>query len=74
MSSLLGARRDPARSVRVRTDLRGADLSGADLRGAVLEDCLLEGAGLVGARFDAATRWPSGFDPAAAGAIAVPQP
>lgn len=54
------------------TDLRGADLSGADLRGANLagsrlDGARLDGARLDGARADAATTWPDGFDPAAAG-------
>jgi hypothetical protein len=47
-----------------RADLRGADLRGADLRGADLE-----GARLAGASADRTTRWPSGFDPAAAGVL-----
>lgn len=44
--------------------LRGADFSGADLSGADLRH-----ADLRNARYDAATRWPSGFDPRAAGAV-----
>jgi uncharacterized protein YjbI with pentapeptide repeats len=51
-----------------KADLRGADLSGADLRaadlaGADLTGAKLGGAKLEGARYDAHTRWPSGFDP-----------
>lgn len=63
-----------------RADLRGADLrgcrlDGADLRdsklhGANLSRCQLGGARLNGAHFSTATRWPQGFDPAAAGARA----
>lgn len=37
---------------------------GADLRGAILDDVKMEGA-----RYDATTRWPYGFDPKAAGAV-----
>jgi uncharacterized protein YjbI with pentapeptide repeats len=59
-------------------DLRGVDLSGggpipsATLRGAHLEGTQLTGAKLDGvtldgATADVATRWPAGFDPAAAG-------
>jgi uncharacterized protein YjbI with pentapeptide repeats len=44
-----------------RADLFAAELQGADLRGA---DLL--GADLIGAEYDPATRWPRGFDPAAA--------
>jgi uncharacterized protein YjbI with pentapeptide repeats len=47
-------------------DLSGADLSGADLRGADLTD-----ADLSGSRYSADTRWPDGFDPAAADATRV---
>jgi hypothetical protein len=43
------------------TDLRGVDLSGADLGGVYV----------VGARYDAHTRWPDGFDPVKAGAVRV---
>lgn len=61
-----------------RADLRGADLEAADLRGADLRgpdlhagrDRLprLEGANLSQAtKYDSTTRWPDGFDPAAAG-------
>jgi hypothetical protein len=77
------------RRARVRgTDLRGAllsdadlgladigeaDLSGADLRGADLSGANLEGARLAGARADAGTRWPEGFDAAAAGVAFDPR-
>ena len=54
------------------SDLRGADLRGVDLRGANLTGARLEGATLHGARADAATRWPDGFDPTAAGVRADP--
>src|SRR5262249_45618202 len=62
-------------------DLRGArvsltDLAGADLRGALLlqADLLtarLEAANLSEAQYDRETRWPSGFDPRAHGALEV---
>jgi hypothetical protein len=46
-----------------------ANLRGADLRGTNLQDADLGGANLRGARYDAGTVWPEGFDPDAAGAI-----
>lgn len=46
----------------------GANLSGADVRGADLRDANIEGAILRRVRYDEATRWPEGFDVAAAGA------
>ncbi|MCC2668927.1 MAG: hypothetical protein K0Q72_1398 [Armatimonadetes bacterium] len=56
--------------------LNGADLTSANLRGANL--CLatlsmarLNAVDLHGARYDASTRWPDGFDPAAHGAVLV---
>ncbi len=59
-------------------DLTGAKATGADFReanlkkvrlgGADLREAQLAGANLKGARYDAKTRWPTGFDPAAAGA------
>lgn len=58
----------------LETDLRGARLSSADLRGADFRGALLEGAVLSGAVFDRATRWPDGFDPIQAGAIAADEP
>jgi hypothetical protein len=50
-----------------QADLRGADLQRVDLRGANLKGARLDGAQLEGACADAATAWPDGFDPAAAG-------
>jgi hypothetical protein len=60
-------------------DLGGADLSEADLFGAYLSEANLTGADLGGAdlfkadlqgtRYNQDTRWPKGFDPAAAGAV-----
>lgn len=56
--------------------LRGASFKGADLRGAdfrgrggnrALTTGRMEGAHFFGARYNAATRWPPGFDPAAHG-------
>lgn len=52
-------------------NLRGANLSGADLRGADLRLADLSGANLYGARANAYTRWPDGFDAAAAGVVTV---
>ncbi len=48
-----------------------ADLSGADLTGANLEHAHLVWARLKGARYDARTRWPVGFDHVAAQALLV---
>jgi uncharacterized protein YjbI with pentapeptide repeats len=57
-------------------DFNGADLSlsrmaGASLRGCRFVSADLTGAGLTGATYDAVTRWPAGFDPAAHGARRV---
>jgi uncharacterized protein YjbI with pentapeptide repeats len=67
-----------------KADLRGYDLrdgafgaldfSGADLRGAALmkadfSSATLTGANLRGACYGKSTRWPAGFDPAAAGVV-----
>ncbi len=49
-------------------DVYGADLGGADLGGAYLYGADLYGADLGGAYADQYTRWPEGFNPAAAGA------
>jgi len=60
--------------------LIGADLSGANLgldnlggptrlHGADLSEAKLAGANLVGAEYDASTRFPDGFDPDLAGMI-----
>lgn len=62
-ANLTGARLSG--TVLAEADLRGADLSGADLSGADLTD-----ANLRGARYDAGTSWPEGFDPGASGAVA----
>jgi uncharacterized protein YjbI with pentapeptide repeats len=57
-------------------DLTGADLRGADLRETLLESWSRYGgrqtALLTGARYDARTRWPAGFDPAKHGAVKLP--
>lgn len=50
--------------------LRNASLKGANLRGADLTETDLRGADLRGARYDAETTWPQGFDPGASGAAA----
>jgi len=63
------------RSWLVAADLREADLAGAHLAGARLYRAdltnahNLDRADLAGARADAATRWPAGFDPAGAGIV-----
>lgn len=56
-----------------RVDFRGADLGEADLRQSDIRQCdfrgaNLEHADLTDATFDAATRWPVGFDPVEHGA------
>jgi hypothetical protein len=55
---------EPLRSPR---NMRGAILEEADLRGAALA-----GTKLTGARYDARTRWPKGFDPTRHGATEHP--
>lgn len=50
----------------------GAKLQQARLQGADLRGTSLQKAKLTGAKYDAATRWPSGFDPQAAGAVLTP--
>ena len=69
-------RADLRKAILWGADLRTADLRGADLRAAVLErrivpdrpGTLFPPANLLGAEYDSRTRWPDGFDPAAAGA------
>jgi hypothetical protein len=56
------------------TRLRGAmlahaNLNGAFLSGADLQDANLDDASFLGARYDTSTRWPTGFDPKAQGAV-----
>ncbi len=53
------------------TSLFGADLSGFYLRGKTLTQVDLSGANLNGARPDARTLWPKGFNPQAEGVIFV---
>lgn len=63
----------------LRTVLRGAILTncraigcqfvGADLRSTNLEGADLSGASFIEAIYNSDTVWPSGFDPAAAGAL-----
>ena len=48
-----------------------ADFSGADLRNAVFEASSIAKATFTKAKYNAKTRWPSGFDPARAGAVLV---
>ena len=57
-----------------RVNFSNADLIGADLRGAILNKVNLEGATLSNAKLKGAcysqeTKWPTGFDPAAAEAV-----
>jgi hypothetical protein len=66
-----------------RVSFRGAWLIDANLRGAILQDADLRGTDLTGAdlssadvrraTFDESTKWPSGFDWQAAGAIRTPK-
>lgn len=44
-------------------DLTDANLEGADLRGTDLSDCRLDRVRIEAVRWDASTRWPSGFIP-----------
>lgn len=53
----------------VKANLEGADLTETDLRTADLTDCRLTGTVLLGAWYDAGTRWPSAFDPRTHGAM-----
>ena len=55
----------------VGADLRGIDLTGANLRGANLNAANLHRAELRGAKYNANTKWPAGFDPVARGAEMV---
>ncbi len=70
-------RADLSGSVLRQADLRGANLveanlEGCNLRGANLEGCDLRGCRLQDAKYDErTTTWPDGFDPVAAGAVAV---
>ena len=50
-------------------DLSKAKLCRSDLRGSDLSQCNLEGADLRLARYDAATRWPEGFNHCESGAV-----
>ena len=50
-------------------DLSQAKLCRCDLRGSDLSQCNLEGADLRLARYDAATRWPEGFNHCESGAV-----
>jgi uncharacterized protein YjbI with pentapeptide repeats len=57
-----------------RVNFMNTDLSGTDLRGAILNDADFRGAILTGTKFLGAcygihTRWPEGFDRAAAGVV-----
>jgi hypothetical protein len=54
-----------------RTEMIGTRLTDAWLGGATLEEAYLSNVRFDGARYDAATRWPAGLDPAAAGAVNV---
>ncbi|MBL9094582.1 MAG: pentapeptide repeat-containing protein [Planctomycetaceae bacterium] len=76
--SFLNSRLPGANLAKARgfTDLRNANLSGADVRGADFTRLSAGASGVVfnGALYDQHTRWPSGFDPAAAGAKYVETP
>jgi hypothetical protein len=50
-------------------DLTGIDLNRGDLRGADLSRANLTATNIVGAVYDAQTRWPIGFDLASSGAV-----
>ena len=52
-------------------DLSEVNLKGAGLRGAFLWDANLTRAYLVGAMYNANTKWSEDFDPVAAGAVLV---
>jgi uncharacterized protein YjbI with pentapeptide repeats len=53
------------------TDLSHADLANAKLQSADLSRAIITAAKFTGARYDPLTRWPSGFDPTAHGALLV---
>jgi hypothetical protein len=62
-----------AGKVLTEVNFRGCDLRGVSFRGAMLweadlREARLDGADFAGALYDAATRWPTGFDPRSAGA------
>lgn len=62
-----------------KTSLIGADIGGADLRGADFSSAIFAQKNVLrdhwvkmkGARYDATTKWPDGFDPKAAGTVLV---
>src|SRR5262249_36183703 len=56
-----------------RADLPGADFRGPSLKGVVLVPLVWDGPDQLGwgARYDARTRWPAGFDPRAHGAVLI---
>ncbi|MDD5114971.1 MAG: pentapeptide repeat-containing protein [Methylobacter sp.] len=65
------------------SDLRGADLTGAIVTSADFEGARLEGADMrcqslegmkIRAVYDENTKWPDGFEPTAAGAVAIDAP
>jgi len=56
----------------IGTDFSGSDMSGDNLCGADLTEAILFEVDLINATYNAATKWPAGFDPVAAGAILVP--
>lgn len=68
-----GLRRADFRGMRLdNANFHGTPLTEADLRGASLLGANLSGVDLRGALYDATTKWPSGFNPKAAGAILAP--
>ena len=62
---------DLSNATLVGTNLGQANLQGADLRGADLSKARLKGSILLDARYDDETKWPTGIDPKAEGAINV---
>ena len=60
-----------AGTILFRADLRDARMEETDLRSADLREADLRGTRLKGAKFDATTQWPEGFDPLAAGALLI---
>ena len=52
-----------------RANLRSTDLRESNLVGTNLSETNLQDTNLTGARYDANTRWPAGFDAVLAGAL-----
>ena len=56
----------------IGTDFSGSDLSGCNLCGADLTEAILFEVDLINATYNAATKWPAGFNLTGTGAILVP--